>query len=448
MISYSRLLVVEDIDSQRADILKAAVQCSFRADRITECRSLDAALSEISARHFDFVTLDLNLPATQDALFNTFVGQKLFVEVSARFPSRNGVVWSAYARIDAARLGDRAGWAYWGKSTQRTDDADNGVTFVPWIPGLQAISQSLSFWKANADDARIGLEHSTTRLLSATVLRTPAFLARPAIELGSIGLRRSRGWKGGSELFKLAEGLVRWASVLALAWRLEQGARISLLSSAELQPSWDRIETLCIANISAVGKFARDKQQSLPPLLADAWGLAAHSTVEPPTFLDALPKLRKARNELAHDNVTDVAEVIDGISSELHRLFRWLAWVIDHPAITEAQQRTQDWDVEQVMGTGWPWPGAYLKFAAGTKAEADKVYQPYVDEKGERQLLDLWPLLECRTVPNGRRKEIFAVFGQPDSRGRALELNCMTGAWEHQEISAMRLNALRRVLAN
>ena len=92
--------------------------------------------------------------------------------------------------------------------------------------------------------------------------------------------------------------------------------------------------------------------------------------------------------------------------------------------------------------------GRYLKLAAGTKAEANKVYQPYVDEKGERQLLDLWPLVECRTVLNGRRKETFAVFGQPDSRGRALELNCITGAWEHQEISAVRLNALRRVLAN
>ena len=448
MIGHVRLLVVEDIESQLTDIVKAAETCGVRRDRVTTARSLDVALSAILARHFDFVTLDLNLPVTKDELVAATVGHGLVTEVNARFPSRNGVVWTAYVRVDAAQLGQRAGWKYWGKSTQRIDTADNGMTFVPWLPGLQAIAQSLSFWNEDSDEAQIRLEHSPTRLLGAAALRTPAFLARPAIELRFFGLRRSRRWEGWSELFKLAEGLVRWAAVLALAWRLKQGARISLLPSAELQPAWDRIERLCVTNILAVGKFSAENKQALPPLLADAWGLAAHSAGEPPTFLEALPKLRTARNRLAHDNVTDIAEVVDSVSGELHRLFRWLAWVIDHPAITEAQQRTQDWDVEQVMGTGWPWPGAYLKLAAGTKAEANKVYQPYVDEKGERQLLDLWPLVECRTVLNGRRKETFAVFGQPDSRGRALELNCITGAWEHQEISAVRLNALRRVLAN
>ena len=223
------------------------------------------------------------------------------------------------------------------------------MTLMPWLPGLRAIAQSLAFWNFESDGKAGGLEHATTRLLGAAALRAPAFLARPAINLRAAGLRRSRNWQGWIELFKLAEGLVRWAAVLALAWRLKQGARISLLPSVETQPAWDRIEKLGIANILAVGKFFSEHKQPLPPLLADAWGLAAHSAGEPPTFLEALPKLRTARNRLAHDTVTDIAEVVDSVSGELHRLFRWLAWVIDHPAITEAQQRTQDWDVEQVL---------------------------------------------------------------------------------------------------
>lgn len=447
MIRYARLLIVEDVESHSLGILKAASECGIARDRVARFPNIQSALSAMASRHFDFATIDLNMPMVESSLLTSF-SSPLFGTVSAHFPSRNGVVWSAYARGDAASIAGLTGWACWGKSTQTTNETDHGMTLMPWLLGLRAIAQSLAFWSVESAGKAGGLEHATTRLLGAAALRAPAFLARSAINVRSIGLHRSRNWQGWSELFKLAEGLVRWAAVLALAWRLKQAARISLLPSAELQPAWDRIEKLCIANILAVGKFSAENKQALPPLLADAWGLAAHSAGEPPTFLEALPKLRAARNRLAHDTVTDIAEVIDSVSGELHRLFRWLAWVIDHPAITEGQQRTQDWDVEQVMGTGWPWPGAYLKLAAGTNAEANKVYQPYVDEKGERHLLDLWPLVECRTVPTGRRKEIFAVFGQPDSRGRSLELNCMTGAWEHQEISAVRLNALRRVLAN